>query len=99
MIKLVMREIAISKFKATCPAVLENVRKTRQPIRVTKRGKPIAAIVALPEIPKNGKRVLGGMRDSCEIVGDIVSPMWPYEPLQRQTLRPAKLARLAKLLK
>jgi antitoxin (DNA-binding transcriptional repressor) of toxin-antitoxin stability system len=93
MLLLVMREIAISKFKATCPAVLEDVRKTRRPIRVTRRGKVVAEIVPPPEIPKNknGKSWLGSMRDSCEIVGDIVSPMWPYEPLQRQTLKPSKL--------
>src|SRR5258708_448203 len=97
-----MREIAISKFKATCPAVLEDVRKTRRPIRVTKRGKPVGEVIPpVPEVrkSKNGKSWLGSMRDSCEIVGDIVSPMWPYEPLQRPTLSPAKLARLTKLLK
>jgi len=31
-----MEEIAISKFKATCLAVLERVRLTNQPIRVTR---------------------------------------------------------------
>jgi hypothetical protein len=33
-----MEEIAISKFKATCLAVLERVRLTNQPIRVTRFG-------------------------------------------------------------
>ena len=37
-----MEEIAISKFKATCLAVVERVRKTRKPIRITKFGKPVA---------------------------------------------------------
>ena len=32
-----MEEIAISKFKATCLAVLENVRKTGKAIPVTRR--------------------------------------------------------------
>jgi len=41
----VMEEIAISKFKATCLAVLERVRLTNQPIRVTRFGKPIAEIL------------------------------------------------------
>jgi hypothetical protein len=37
-----MQEIAISKFEATCVAVLERVRRTRQPIRVTRFGDPVA---------------------------------------------------------
>ena len=40
-----MHEIAPSKLKATCLAVLRNVRRTRQPVRVTKFGDPIAEVV------------------------------------------------------
>jgi prevent-host-death family protein len=40
-----MDEIAISKFKATCLAVLERVRETGRSVRVTKFGKPIAEVV------------------------------------------------------
>ena len=38
-----MEEMAISRFKATCLAVLERVRKTRKPVRVTRFGVPVAA--------------------------------------------------------
>jgi antitoxin (DNA-binding transcriptional repressor) of toxin-antitoxin stability system len=40
-----MEEIAISKFKATCLAVLENVRKTGKAILVTRFGEPMAEVV------------------------------------------------------
>jgi prevent-host-death family protein len=40
-----MREIAISKFKATCLAVLEDVRRTGAPVRVTRFGRPVAEVV------------------------------------------------------
>lgn len=40
-----METISISKFKATCLAVLERVRKTGEPVQVTKFGKPVAEIV------------------------------------------------------
>ncbi|HVL32749.1 MAG TPA: type II toxin-antitoxin system prevent-host-death family antitoxin [Actinomycetota bacterium] len=40
--------MSISEFKATCLAALERVRKTREPLLVTKRGKPIAQIVPPP---------------------------------------------------
>ena len=40
-----MKQVAISEFKAKCLALLEQVRRTRNPIRVTRFGKPIADIV------------------------------------------------------
>lgn len=68
-----MEEIAISKFKATCLAVLERVRKTRRPIRVTKFGEPIAEVV--PPSPKaKKKRWSGSMAGTVRIRGDIVAP-------------------------
>jgi prevent-host-death family protein len=69
-----MEEIAISKFKATCLAVLEQVRKTHKPVRITRFGKPVAEIV--PPSPENRpKRVLGSMAGTAQILGDIVSPV------------------------
>jgi len=79
-----MQEIAISRFKATCLAVLEDVQRTKKPIRVTRFGKPIAEIV--PPAP-TGKRVLGGMRDSVEIIGDIVGPIGAFEGLKMRRIR------------
>jgi len=68
-----MQEIAISKFKATCLAVLERVRRTRQPVRVTRFGNPIAEVVP-PSVKPKKKRWLGCMAGKGRIVGDIVSP-------------------------
>ena len=39
-----MKEIAISVFKAKCLGLLEEVRKTRKPIRVTRFGEPVAEV-------------------------------------------------------
>lgn len=68
-----MEEIAISKFKATCLAVLERVRKTGKPILVTRFGEPVAEVVP-PSVPEKPKRELGGMRGTARIVGDIIAP-------------------------
>lgn len=68
-----MEEIAISKFKATCLGVLESVHKTRQPVLVTKFGRPIAEIVPVTP-PKPEGSWVGGMVGTGRIVGDIVSP-------------------------
>jgi prevent-host-death family protein len=67
-----MKQIAISKFKATCLAVLERVRKTGEPVVITRFGQPIAEIN-----PAGGlKRIhLGGGAGTVEILGDIVGPI------------------------
>lgn len=69
-----MKQIAISKFKATCLAVLERVRKTGEPILVTRFGKPIARIE--PPTSQPVKRIkLGGAAGTMQILGDIVGPI------------------------
>lgn len=68
-----MKEIAISDFKARCLAVLDQVQKTKKPIRVTRFGKPVAEVI--PPSPNAATSDwIGSMRDTMEIVGDIVSP-------------------------
>ena len=69
-----MEEVAISEFKAKCLALLEQVRKTKKPIRITRYGKPVAEVV--PAGPVANKRSwLGSMAGTAEIMGDIVSPV------------------------
>ena len=74
-----MEEIAISKFKATCLAVLERVRMTGAPVRVTRFGKPVAEIRPPTSTEKMAPRKLGFMRGTIEIVGDIVEPAIPED--------------------
>lgn len=68
-----METMAISKFKATCLAVLEKVRRTGKPILVTRFGEPIAEVIP-PTKVENPKRQLGTLRGTLRIAGDIVSP-------------------------
>jgi prevent-host-death family protein len=67
-----MIEVAISEFKAKCLALLEQVRLTRQPIRITRHGKPVAEIVP-PTGLQDRASWIGSMKDS-KIIGDIISP-------------------------
>jgi prevent-host-death family protein len=68
-----MKEVAISEFKAKCLALLEEVRKTKKPIRVTRHGKPVADVV--PPAPVIDRAAwIGSMKDSVKILGDIISP-------------------------
>jgi prevent-host-death family protein len=69
--------MTISKFKATCLAVLADVQKTGVPVRITRLGKPIAEIVPARPVPDT--EWMGSMRDSIEIHGDIVGPVGAFE--------------------
>lgn len=68
-----METIAISKFKATCLAALERVRRTGQPLRVTRFGKPIADIVP-PSMERPPEDWLGSLAGTAEIKGDLIQP-------------------------
>jgi len=68
-----MEEMAISKFKATCLAALERVRRTGRPLRVTRFGEPVADIVP-PSPGRPTGEWLGSLRGTVEIRGDIVAP-------------------------
>jgi prevent-host-death family protein len=68
-----MEEIAISKFKATCLAVLESVRKTGKTVLVTRFGEPVAEIVP-PHKSRKPKHWVGSRAGTGQIIGDIVSP-------------------------
>ena len=70
--------LAISRFKATCLAVLEEVRRTGRSVTVTRFGKPVARVVP-PEPAARKRRVLGAYKGRVEIFGDIVSPVLPPE--------------------
>jgi len=68
-----VKEIAISEFKAKCLGILEEVRKTRKPVRVTRLGAPVAEVIP-PTVEKHKGRRLGSMAGSMKILGDIVGP-------------------------
>jgi prevent-host-death family protein len=66
------RIIKASEFKAKCLAVLDEVERTRQPIVITKRGKPVAELV--PHTA-NKRELWGILKDELFIEGDIISPI------------------------
>jgi hypothetical protein len=72
-----MREIAISKFKATCLAVMEEVRRTRTPVRITRFGRAVAEVVP-PREERKGSW-LGCMNGTIDISVDIVKPIGAFD--------------------
>ncbi len=76
-----IQEIAISKFKARCLSLLEEVSKTRTPLRVTRRGKAIADVIPTSSEAEE-RSWIGSMSGSIDIVGDIVSPVIDIEAIE-----------------
>jgi prevent-host-death family protein len=68
-----MRTIPAGQFKARCLALMDQVQKTREPITITKRGKPVAKVV--PPDDGEGDDIFGFWKGRVEITGDIVSPV------------------------
>jgi prevent-host-death family protein len=68
-----MKSVPISEFKAKCLGLIEEVDKTRQPLRITRHGRPVAELI--PAGPDRKRKFLGDMVGTVEILGDIVSPV------------------------
>ena len=66
-----MKEVAISTFKAKCLGLLEEVRKTKRPLRVTRFGIAVAEVIP-PSVSTQSKGWLGCMEGTAKITGDIV---------------------------
>ena len=64
--------VTISKFKATCLALLGNVKDTGRSILVTRRGEPVALITPPPK-PSKPESWLGMFQSEGKIAGDVIS--------------------------
>jgi prevent-host-death family protein len=74
------KTVAAAEFKARCLALLEEVRQTRQPLLVTRHGKPVAEIS--PVVARNDTNK-NPLKDSVLFQGDLVSPLderWDSAP-------------------
>jgi prevent-host-death family protein len=73
-----MDQISVSKFKATCLAVLEQVRVSGNPIVITKRGAPLA--VVNPVVVQPSASWLGSATGTAFITGDLVESPGELDP-------------------
>jgi PHD/YefM family antitoxin component YafN of YafNO toxin-antitoxin module len=69
---LFMKDISISEFRTHCSRLIWEVSKTKQLIRIMRRGKAVAEVD--PPSPTRAADWIGSMKESIEILGDIVGP-------------------------
>lgn len=66
-----MKTLAITDFKAHALQILGQVAKTKEPVVVTKRGKPLAEVVPFSA----SKPAPGKLAEALVFEEDIVSPL------------------------
>lgn len=71
-----MKTIPAGQFKARCLRLMDEVRNTREPVLITKKGRPVAKLVPAESQPED---VFGCLKDEIKIVGDIESPIVSWE--------------------
>lgn len=64
-------EVGAAAFKAQCLRIIDRVRRDRQPVTITKRGKPVAILAA---VPGTAPSPFGAMR------GSVLEYDEPFEP-------------------
>ena len=65
-------QIAAGEFKAKCLHLLDEVQRSRKEILITKRGRPVARLLPADQQPPP---ILGRMKDSVQILGDLIAPI------------------------
>jgi prevent-host-death family protein len=71
-----MKKIAAGNFKTHCLKVMEDVRTTREPVLITKRGRPVAKLVPAET---SSDDFIGRLEGVVKVVGDIESSVEPPE--------------------
>jgi prevent-host-death family protein len=69
---MVMKTISAREFKARCLTLMDDVQDTREPLLITKGGKPVAKLVPAEDASDD---FLGRLKGIIEVVGDIESPI------------------------
>jgi prevent-host-death family protein len=65
-------DIPAAQFKAECLKLMDQVEKTREPIVITKHGRPVAQLAPVSAEPES---LFGYMKDTLKITGDVSAPI------------------------
>lgn len=67
-----MKTIPAARFKARCLKIMDEVNIHREPVEITKKGRPVARLVPVENRPRE---VFGCLAGELEIAGDVTSPV------------------------
>ncbi len=66
-------QISAAKFKTNCLGLMDDVRRTRKPVLITKRGRPVARLMPVEDTVT--KSLHGYLKGSVTVKEDIVAPI------------------------
>lgn len=81
-------KVSAEKLKANCLKLIDSVASTREPVIITKHGKPVAMMI--PAMPEPRTSLFGYMAGTAIVRGDIVTPVdekWDVEGKARHSPR------------
>ena len=67
-----MKTIPAGEFKTHCLHIMDDVKKCRQPVLISKKGVVVAKLVPIED---EACDVFGCLPDAVDIVGDIEAPL------------------------
>ncbi len=70
-----MQTMAAGVFKAKCLAVMDEVQSKREPVTITKNGKPVACLIPVEEQDS----IFGFFKGKIQVHGPIDEPIIPPE--------------------
>ncbi len=70
-----MEHITTSKLPETLPQILAEIQRTKTPLTVTHDGEPL--VIIYPATVQPQRPAFGVMKDSGEILGDLIIPVIP----------------------
>ena len=75
---MLMDEISVSEFKATCLKLIEKIRSTGVSVLITKNGHPAALIGPAPRVSTDRIQA-GALKNKIKIKGDLLSPLETHD--------------------
>jgi prevent-host-death family protein len=75
-----MKDVTATEFKSRCLALIDEVHRTRHPLRITRHGKPVAEIVPPSAVADQDSNPLKG---SILFQDDLIAPVavdWDSAP-------------------
>jgi len=72
-----MKTMGAGEFKAKCLGILDEVQAKREPVVVTKNGRPVARMMPMPLNEQDP--IFGFYRGNLEFPGDVISPVYSDE--------------------
>ena len=71
-----MKTMPVSEFKAHALKVVTETSETREPVTITKRGKPVAQLIPFPETEQVPDRLADLLLFEEDIVSPLGEEMW-----------------------